>query len=215
MNPFEAIKAKLQKVTDNREQLKNDIARLKSDVEDLSDQMKDAAVNNDIDRYTRLKEQKAMKENMAEIKEVQLSQVKDISSDEIFDAWREYRPIYEKEFDKAEAALEEARQKYMDAFRKLVIVQNNGLKEQAKFGALMGWVPGDNRIISPGLTEHFKLIDRLPMKIFQYGDILKDPMLNYRGTAKNPDVAMYFTRHPDSKVDVVMRVLTPVKEEEI
>lgn len=215
MNPFEAIKAKLQKITDSRAQLTNDAARLRTEASDLSDRMKDAAVNNDIDRYTRLKEQKAMKENMAEIKEFQLSQVEDISNEEIFDAWREYRPIYEKEFDKAEAALEEARQKYMDAFRKLVIVQNNGLKEQAKFGALMGWVPGDNRIITSGSIEHFKLIDRLPMKIFQYGDILKDPMLNYRGKAKNPDVAMYFTRHPDSKVDVVTQVLIPVKEEEI
>ena len=215
MNPFEAIKAKLQKITDSRAQLTNDAARLRTEASDLSDRMKDAAVNNDIDSYTRLKEQRAMKENMAEIKEFQLSQVKDISNEEIFEAWREYRPIYEKEFDKAEAALEEARQKYMDAFRKLVIVQNNGLKEQAKFGALMGLVPGDNRIISSGSIEHFKLIDKLPMKVFKCGDILNDPMLNYRGQAKNPDVAMYLIQHPGSEVDTVTRMLTPVKEEKI
>lgn len=213
--PFEKLKTKIDLIEEDRNRLRKEIADLEDSVKAMDDAKMQAASEDDIDGYTRAREAKERAAVQIEMKKIKLAGLKDVPKEDIFDAWREYRTMYEKEFDKAEAALRDAKQKYVDAIRNLAIVQNNGLKEQARFGALLGWVPGENRVGNHGGMEVFNLVNRLPLKVFKYGDILKDAMLNYRGKAKNPDVALYLTQRPETKIDIVMKALLPVKEDEI
>lgn len=217
MNPFEAVKAKLQKVTDNREQLTNDIAKLRSDVEEISDQMKDSAVNNDIDRYTRLKEQKAMKENMAEIKEFQLSQIEDVSEEEIRSEWKKYSKQHDQDFEKAMDKVNKTKQAFLTAYRELLLLQNEGNRERNKLVSLLGYdTQTRTRPDGRGSYTTIDLAQTFPMKQIEKPDIsrLMD-MASYRGTLCTPELAMYLAKNHDSKAKAVVVSTLSFREEEI
>ncbi len=216
MSIFEKLKAKKDKVTDARDQIRKDMEDLRAKTESLEDEERAAAEAEDLDRYMKAKEEQNRTAALIRMKELKLSKIEDVPESEVYSSWDEYRTGYAKDFQRTLASLEKAREQYLQAVRAVIIAQNDGLKQQKDYGALLGFVPGQNHIIKDGCSEGFNLIDKLPLQTFSMGNVLDGrPMLAYKGRNYNPDVAMYLYYNPGSSIETVLGAMLPVAENKI
>lgn len=211
MKPIERIETKMRKTQETREQLKNEIEELTHKLVMDAAEAQAAAEADDLERYMDLKGDQERTAALIEMKKIQLDKVADVPESEIMGAWKDYADHdYLPEFNKAVQALDDAKAKYLDAFRKLLITQNNGLLEQMRFGKLMGLEPGQN---FPTNHATFNLIDRLPMRTFSIANAINDRTVSFRGKAKQPDLAIYLSVCPDTLAETVLGAKVPVLDE--
>lgn len=215
---FLELKAKKDKFGSDREKLRKEIKELTEELEESKKQANKAALDGDVNLYMSIKEQIKTIEAEAEVKQVQLGAMtgKGVSKEEIEAGWREYREEYNKQFQHTMESLDKARTQYLQAVKNVILTQNEGLEQQKRFGALLGYEPGMNHQVNEnGGTEVFNLIDKLPMRTFPAGSLQDSVTIAYKGHVYRPDVGVYLAYNPNSLAVSVLEGLVPVSKDRV
>lgn len=207
-NPFDVFREKKQQIENKKGTLQREINELQESARQLEEKSKAAALSDDLEKYMQIKEKRDRTAAAIELKRFQLENMEQVPESDILEGWREYRAGYDKELDKATAEMEKAKAAFCDAFRKLLTVQNDGLLEQKKVGALLGF--GSVMRVTPGGGE--SLESKLPLKTIP---AQAEPPVSYRGKNMRGDLALYLSENPESLGATVITGMVPVEREKI
>lgn len=192
INPFEVFRDRKQAVENKKDRLRAEIRSLEEKAAQLEEKGKSAAMNNDLDTFMTIKKEKERVAAAIELKRFQLENVEQVPESEILEGWRDYAAGYDKDLAAALEEVERAKAGLCNAYRKLLIVQNNGLIERKRVGALLGFGAVMREV--PGGAE--SLESKLPLNMIPRQ--AERPVL-YRGKNMRADLALYLSENPDSE----------------
>ena len=207
-NPFDVFMQRKQQVENKKSRLQQEITALEESAKQLDEKAKAAAVNDDLDSFMQIGKEKERTAAAIELKKVQLESVEQVPESEVLEGWREYAAGHDKELSKALEDVEKAKAALCDAYRNLLIIQNNGLIERRRVGALLGF--GAFFRSGPGGGE--SLESKLPLKTIPQQ---AERPVSYRGKNMRSDLALYLSEYPESEGMKVVSGYEPVEREKI
>ena len=207
-NPFDVFLQRKQQIENKKTRLQQEITDLEEREKQLEEKAKAAAVNDDLDSYMQIGKEKERTAAAIELKKVQLESVEQVPESEVLEGWREYAAGHDKELSKALEDVEKAKAALCDTYRNLLIVQNNGLIERRRVGALLGFGAVFRSV--PGGGE--SLESKLPLKTIPQQ---AERPVSYRGRNMRSDLALYLSEHPESEGMKVVSGYEPVERGKI
>lgn len=184
-----------------RKSITAELEQLKAQEADLESAAKDAAAGDDIDTFLHIRDEQRRVAAMIEMCEIKLQNTSDrLPEADIEKTWKRYASDHDKAIAKAREKMDKCKAAFLDAFRELVILQNEGLKARKTIAGLVG-------IDQPEIAARF------PMTLYKRPEVSDFPnCLAFRGRNMMPELALYSVANPNTKAGTVLEACVPVEE---
>ena len=153
-------KRKAEEAKEKKKYISN-MDQAKKELEKVSKEMREAATAGDIEKYNQLEEETRRLRNNIVVLEASKN-IRSLTDQEVAQAWEEYCAEYDKRYKAQYEKYLEAKIDLYTQFRKLIDIQNDGLKEaaalQEDYWGRMAYI---RRIDSAKSKDLFKVLDGL------------------------------------------------------
>lgn len=139
MKKYERLREKYDEAVNKKAAMQDEIQQLKIDMTTLAEEADNAAQAGNIPLYREKRDASQLAADTAHVRERQMEVISELQPvEEGRAAWREYAGEYGKNFDRAQKALEKAKDDLRKAFMDLVEIQNEGLRVKEQIRKCVG-----------------------------------------------------------------------------
>ena len=206
----EYIAKRKAEVVQMREKLQKELEELQGKTELYKGRANKAASENNLEGYKAAKKDAEDITAQIEITQYRLDNLPGVTKTEIAEYWLQYASGFEKEMSKEQKELNRLKAEIVAVFRRMLLLQNEALKERNVFCGFLGLAVPEWSVI-----QEQALNEALPMAFIDGGRFGDLECVGFRGVNVKPEHAMYMYKYPNANSKSIALYHVPIDPEKI